>query len=245
MWQEIFSCCRKFLLASIFFPVTVILFLFSFRLKTAKFYATKCGNFSEDFVWDPKILWELGSQVPRENPTLILRKLSPSWSLHGSLALFPRLREVEMVSSGKSRSTTGMPVKLRTGLQEEVLEISAKFGLRMTLTFRMTLRNLQSDWELLMAPQSAWMIYFPSYKTVLFTMLIFTRSSPYLKDHILLAQMISVAVWHIATSPIKVVLPLDRTNLWWTSTTVSVSCTPRSPTSTRCWWRPWKMKPLW
>ena len=70
LWHKIPYFDRIFLLASIFFPVTVMFFLFSFRLNTAKFLATKCGNFSKDFVWGPNISWEPGSQVPCENPTL-------------------------------------------------------------------------------------------------------------------------------------------------------------------------------
>ena len=46
-----------------------------------------CGIYSQNFVWDLKISWEPGSQVPRDSPTLALSFTNYPWCRNLKLSL--------------------------------------------------------------------------------------------------------------------------------------------------------------
>ena len=69
--QEIF-----FLSQEVFFLWERIVFSWCLgHLSCITFSRQICGIYGKNFLWDLKISWEPGSQVPRDYPTLVLTKI--------------------------------------------------------------------------------------------------------------------------------------------------------------------------
>ena len=64
---------NKFPFTRIIFLVRENSFLMNFwsSFRCIAFLRQMCGIYNQNFVWDLKISWEPGSQVPRDSPTLV------------------------------------------------------------------------------------------------------------------------------------------------------------------------------